>query len=78
MASSALMKWRSFRESNLIFIKFYLETSDLELWGLEIMHLKVHNSVWQGCFFFHYYLPTLMTDWAQIFKGYFAYYSMEE
>ena len=36
----------------------------LRTWGLEIKHLKAHNSVWQGCFFFHYYLATSMTNWA--------------
>ena len=32
-------------------------------------HLKVHKFVQQGCFFFHYFLATLMTHWAQIFTG---------
>ena len=29
---------------------------DFEIWGLEIKYLKAHNFVWQGHFFFHYYL----------------------
>ena len=28
----------------------------IRLRGLEIKHLKAHNFVWQGCFFFHSYL----------------------
>ena len=29
-------------------------------------HMKAHNFVWQGCFFFHSYLATSTTNWAQI------------
>ena len=32
-----------------------------------IGYLKAHNFVWQGCFFFHYYLATLTTNRAQMF-----------
>ena len=39
------------------------------IWGLEINHLNAHNFVWPGCFFFHYYLASSMTDWAQTFTG---------
>ena len=39
----------------------------IRIWGLKIKRLKAHNFVWQGYFFFHYYLATTMTDWAQIF-----------
>ena len=38
-------------------------------WGLEIKKLKAHNSLWQGCFFFHYYLATSTTNWSQISRG---------
>ena len=46
-------------------------------WGLEINHLNAHNFVWQGLFFFHYYITTLMTDWAQIFTGLLFYAYVE-
>ena len=45
-------------EKEVMFHKFDFETSDLEF---EIKHLKAHNFVRQGCFFFHYYLATSMT-----------------
>ena len=41
----------------------------VRFWGLEIKHLTAHNFVWQGCFFFHYYLATWTTNWAQTFTG---------
>ena len=66
----------SFRErSNFPQIWFW----DLRfrIWGLEIKHLKAHNFVWQGCFFFHYYLATSTTNWAQIFTGLLFYAYVE-
>ena len=35
--------------------------------GLEVKHLKSHNFLWQGWFFFHYYLATSTTNWAKKF-----------
>ena len=61
------LNWSSSKRSNLPQIWFwYLR---FRIWGLEIKHQKSHNFVWQGCFFFHYYLATSMTDWVQIFTG---------
>ena len=60
-------------EKEVIFNEFDFVTLDLEFWGLEIKHLKAHNCVWKGCFFFHYYLATSKTNWAQIFTGLFFY-----
>ena len=31
----------------------------IRFWGLAIKHLKAHNFVWQGYFFFHNYLATI-------------------
>ena len=59
-------------EKEVIFHKFDFETSSLEL-GLEINFLNAHNFVWQGYFFFHYYLASSMTDWAQIVTGLLFY-----
>ena len=58
-------------KKKVIFHKFDFETSKLRYrnWGLEIKHLKAHNFLWQGCFFFHYYLATPTTNWVQIFTG---------
>ena len=42
------------------------------IWSLEINHLNAHNFVWQGLFFFHYYLAPSMTDWAQILSSRFV------
>ena len=39
----------------------------IRFWGPEIKHPKAHNFVWQGFFFFHYYLATLAINWVQIF-----------
>ena len=49
-------------------------------WGPEIQHLKAHNFVWQWCFFFHYYLAILTTNWGQIFTGllFCAYVKIEK
>ena len=45
-------------------------------WGIEIKHLKAHNSCDRGVFVFHYYLATSATNWDQIFTGllFYAYY----
>ena len=54
-----------------IFHRIWLRILKFRIWVLEIKHQKAHNFVWQGCFFFHYYLATSTTDWAQIFTGFF-------
>ena len=43
------------------------ECLDFEVPKSSIM--KAHNFMWQGCLFFHYYLATSTSDWAQIFTG---------
>ena len=62
------LKWSSFRERSN-FPQIWFRYLRLRIWGLEIKHLNAHNFAWQGCFFFHYYLATSTTDWAQIFTG---------
>ena len=48
-----------------------LNTSSLKPF---IMHLKAHKVMQKGCFFFHYSLATLMTNWVQMFTDcYFMY-----
>ena len=49
-------------------------------WGLEINYLNAHNFVWQGYFFFHYYLASSMTDWAPICTGllFYAYVAIHQ
>ena len=42
--------------------KLWFRDLRIRFWGHEIKHLKVHNFVWQGCFFFHYYLATSTTN----------------
>ena len=49
------LKKRSFRERNN-FPRIWFRYLRFRILGLEINHLKAHNFVWQGCFFFHYYL----------------------
>ena len=31
--------------------------------------MKAHTFMWQGCFFFYFYLATSTTNWVQIFTG---------
>ena len=50
-------------EKEVIFHEFHFETSDLEF------EVSKHTTSWQGCFFFHNYLATSTTNWAQIFTG---------
>ena len=67
-------------EKEVTFIGFDFETSDVEF---EISKSSIWKrttpcgTVWKGCFFFHYYLPTLITDWAQIFTGLLFYAYVE-
>ena len=67
-----MVKWYSFWWKS-IFPRICFRDLKFRIWGLEINHLKAHNFVWQGCFFFHYYLAILTTDWAQIFTGLLFY-----
>ena len=66
------LKWCSFRERSN-FTRIWFRDIGFIIWGLEIKHLKAHNFVWQGCFFFHSYLLTSTTNWAQIFTGLLFY-----
>ena len=52
--------WSNFQQIWFRDLKF-------RIWGLEIKHLKAHNFVWPGIFFFHCYLATSMTNRAQVF-----------
>ena len=62
------LKWSTFRERHN-FPRIWFRDLRFRIWGLEIKHLKAHNFVWQGCVYFHCYVATSMTDWAQIFTG---------
>ena len=62
------LKYRSFQERSH-FPWIWFQDLIIRFWGLEIKHLKAHNPVWQGCFFFHYYLATSTINWAHIFTG---------
>ena len=53
-------------EKKVIFHEFDFETSSLEFEVFEIKHLKAHNSVRQGCFYFHYYLFNAFVDIHQV------------
>ena len=65
------LKCHSFRaRSN--FPRIWFRDLKIILWGPEIKHLKTHNFLWQGCFFFHYYIATSTINWVQIFTGYFC------
>ena len=45
------LKWHSFRgRSN--FPRIWFRELRLRIWGIEINHLKAHNFVWQGFFYF--------------------------
>ena len=59
------------------FPRIWFRDLKFRIWGLEIKHQKAHNFVWQGCFFFHYYLATSMTDWDKIFTGLLFYAYIE-
>ena len=60
-----------------LYSKIWFRDLRFRIWDLEIKHLKAHNFVWQGCFFFHYYLATSKTVWAQIFTGLLFYAYVE-
>ena len=53
--------------SNVVFHEFDLENSELDFEVSKSSIWKHTMIVWQGCFFFHYYLATSTTTWAQIF-----------
>ena len=55
------------------FPRIWFRDLKFRTWGLKINYLNAHNFVWQGCFFFHYYLATSTTDWYQIFTGLLFY-----
>ena len=66
---SSSLTWRSFRERrNFPQIWFrdlrYFEVSKSSIWK--------HTFWWQWCFFFHCYLGTFTTDWAQTWIHRFA------
>ena len=54
----------------LIFVLSNYQTCTIPL---KVVDTIGNYFVWQGCFFFHYYLATSMTDWAQIFTGLLFY-----
>ena len=60
-----------------IFPRIWFWDVRIRFWGLEIKPLKPHNYVGQGRFFFHYYLATWTTNWAQIFTGLLLYAYVE-
>ena len=62
------LKWRYFQERSN-FRRIWFRDLRFRIWGLEIKQLKTNNFVYQWCFFFHYYLATSTTNWAQIFTG---------
>ena len=66
-------------EKEVIFHEFDFETSDLEfeVTKSSICPVNEHNFGWQGCFFFHFYLATSSTNWAQIFTGFLFYANVE-
>ena len=66
------LKCLSFRERSN-FPRIWFRDLGFRIWGLEINHLNAHNFVWPGWFFFHYYLATSTTNWAQIFTGLLFY-----
>ena len=66
---TAPLKWHSLWERSN-FPRIWFQDLWFRIWGLKINHLHEHDFVWQGCFFFHYYFATLLTNWAQIFKGF--------
>ena len=67
------LKWRSFRERSH-FPRIWFPDLRIRFWGFKFKHLNAHNFVWQGCFFFHSYIATSTTIWAQIFTGLFYAY----
>ena len=64
-------------KKEVFFHEFDFEISDLEFEVLKSSIWKHTTIVWQECFFFHYYLATSMTDWAQIFTGLLFYVYVE-
>ena len=73
------LKCHSFGERSN-FPRIWFRDLRFRTWGLEINHLNAHSFVWQGLFFFHYYLATSMTDWAQTLTGllFYAYVEMHQ
>ena len=68
--------WSSFLERRN-FPRSWFRDLRYRIWGLEFKHLKAHNFMWQGCFFFHYYLANLTTNWAKILTGLLFYAYVE-
>ena len=62
MRNNSLWSNIAFEKKNL-FPRIWFLNLRVRFWGPEIKHLKAHNFVWQGCFFFHYYLSTSVTNW---------------
>jgi hypothetical protein len=60
-------------EKEVIFHEFDFETSDLEFKVSKSSIWKHTTSCDKGVFFFHYYLATSTTNWAQIFTGLLFY-----
>ena len=61
----------------VIFDEFDFETSELDFEVLKSSIWKHTTLCDKGVFFFHYYLATSMTDWAQIFTGLLFYAYVE-
>ena len=59
------------------FPRIWLRDLMFIIWGPEIKHLKAHNFVWRGCFFFHSSIATSTTNWVQIFTGLLFYAYVE-
>ena len=55
------LKFHSFGERSN-FPRIWFRDLRFRTWGLEINHLNSHNFVWQGLFFFHYYLARNFDD----------------
>ena len=62
-------------EKGVIFHEFDFETST---WSLKINHKAHTTSCDEGVFFFHSYLATPKTDWAQISTGQCLYQILPE
>ena len=55
------LMWSSFRERSY-FPWIWFRDLRIRFWGFEIKHLKAHNFVWQGLFFFHHSYPRNFDD----------------
>ena len=49
---------------NFKFLLWIWETLGLKPSQASVIHVKAHKFVQQGYFFFHYFLPTSMTNWS--------------